>query len=255
VGTAPETPSAPTCVALIPARAGSKRVPGKNVRPLAGHPLIAYTIDAALRSKTFGAVVVSTESPGVAELSASYGAEVPFLRPAAFADDLSPDIDWVKHVLAELQAVGRYWDCFSILRPTSPFRRPETIRRAWAQFVGDAEADSLRAVQLVREHPAKQWIVTGNRMAPVLANPDPASTPWHSSPYQALPRVYVQNASLEIARTRLPLETGTIAGEAIMPFFTEGMEGFDINTPEDWLAAERYVSANPELVPAMPATP
>jgi CMP-N,N'-diacetyllegionaminic acid synthase len=240
-----------TCVGLIPARAGSKRVPGKNVRMLGGHPLIAYAVASALDSGVLDGVIVSTDSPEIAEVAQAFGAEVPFLRPAEMAGDRSPDIEWIRHLLATLEGEGRAWDCYAILRPTSPFRQPETIRRAWAAFRADGRADSLRAVQPSREHPAKQWIVEGSRMRPVMPNPDPAVTPWHSTPYQALPPVYVQNASLEIARTAAPLLTGTISGTVIMPFLTEGLEGFDINGPDDWLLAEHHVREQPELLPAV----
>src|SRR5262245_20477732 len=107
----------PSCVGLIPARAGSKRVPNKNVRVLNGHPLLAYSISAALDSGVFGKVLVSTESPEIAELARRYGADVPFLRPAELAGDKSPDIEWVQHTLRELQQRGEHYDCFSILRP------------------------------------------------------------------------------------------------------------------------------------------
>ena len=88
-------------------------------------------------------------------------------------------------------------------------------------------------------------------MRPAMSNPDLAATPWHSMPYQALPQVYVQNASLEIARTALPLRTGTISGTVIMPFLTEGLEGFDINQPDDWLLAEHHARERPELLPTV----
>ncbi|MGB6280128.1 MAG: acylneuraminate cytidylyltransferase family protein, partial [Syntrophobacteria bacterium] len=82
----------PSIVALIPARAGSKRVPDKNIRPLAGHPLIAYTISSALQSQVFSAVIVSTDSQRYGDIAGHYGAEVPHLRPSELAGDLSPDI-------------------------------------------------------------------------------------------------------------------------------------------------------------------
>jgi N-acylneuraminate cytidylyltransferase len=94
--------TAPTCVALIPARSGSKRVPGKNVRTLCGHPVIAYTIAAAVQSRAFSAVIVSTDDPDYAAIARRYGAEVPFLRPVLFAGDVSPDIEWVEHALLQL---------------------------------------------------------------------------------------------------------------------------------------------------------
>jgi CMP-N,N'-diacetyllegionaminic acid synthase len=229
----------PSIVALIPARGGSKRVPGKNVRTLGGHPMIAYTIAAAVDSRVFDAVIVSTDSEEVAGIARQYGAEVPLLRPAAFATDISPDIEWLEHILEELRAGGRTWDCFSLLRPTSPFRTAETIRRAWARFTAQQGVDSLRAVEKCAQHPGKMWIVRGDRMVPLLPFGEP---PWHSTPYQALPPVYVQNASLEIAWTRVVRERRTIAGDVLVPFLTEGYEGFDINDAYDWMVAERLLA-------------
>src|SRR5262245_24908544 len=108
-------------VALIPARSGSKRVIDKNVRLLASHPLIAYTIAAARMSGIFDAVICSTDSERYADIARYYGAEVPFLRRPEFATSISPDIEWVEDALKRLQAEGRGYECFSILRPTSPF--------------------------------------------------------------------------------------------------------------------------------------
>ena len=243
------------CLALVPARQGSKRVPGKNVRVLHGHPMLAYTIAPALDSGVFDAVIVSTDSEETAAVARHYGAEVPFLRPAAFAGDTSPDIEWVEFTLRELAGQGRRWDAFSLLRPTSPFRTPDTIRRAWRQFTADSDADSLRAVELCTQHPGKMWVVNGNRMRPLLEQPEPRTPPWHSTPYQALPRVYVQNASLEMAWTRVPLQTHTIAGEVLVPFITEGYEGFDINDPHDWMIAERLLSDGSAALPRVVQEP
>lgn len=241
-------------MALIPARAGSKRVPGKNILPLGGHPLLAYTIAAARESGVFEAVVVSTDSSGIADVARHYGAEVPFLRPAEMAGDLSPDIEWVRYTLDGLERSGRSWDCFSLLRPTSPFREAATIRRAWRRFTDARGVDSLRAVELCRQHPGKMWVVEGDRMVPLLRD-GPDDPPWHSSPYQALPTVYVQNASLEIAWTRTVADTGTIAGRTILPFFTERNEGYDVNEPKDWWYAEFLLSRGEASLPAVPVPP
>ena len=137
----------PIIVALIPARAGSKRVPDKNIRSLAGHPVMAYTIAAALDSGIFADVIVSTDSAHYAEIARYYGAEVPFLRPSELAGDVSPDIEWLTYTLKELEQAGRRYDCFSILRPTSPFRLPATIERAWRAFLAQDGVDSLPAVE------------------------------------------------------------------------------------------------------------
>jgi len=249
-------PAAPTAVALIPARSGSVRVPNKNVRRLAGHPLIAYTIAAARASGVFEAVVVSTDSEAYARVARHYGAEVPFLRAAEMAGSTSPDIDWVLHALKVLEADGRRFDAFSILRPTSPFRKPETIQRAWAQFVAARGVDSLRAVEKVEQHPGKMWVVRGERMTPLLPL-TPQEAPWHSQQKAALPEVYVQNASLEIASTEMALRTGSIAGHVLAPFFTQGDEGVDINGEQDWWYAEHLISTGQARLPdiAEPAFP
>ncbi len=244
----------PTVVALIPARSGSKRVPDKNVKPLAGHPLLAYSIAAALASGVFARVLVSTDSEHYADIARHYGAEVPFLRPEAYAGDTSPDIQWLEYTLRRLQDQDRHYDCFSILRPTSPFRRASTIRRAWRQFLAEEGVDSLRAVELCAQHPCKMWVVRGRRMTPLLPL-GPEDTPWHSQQYQALPRVYVQNASLEIAWSRVVLEEGSISGQVLMPFFTEGFEGFDLNRPYDWRLAEELVRSGRAALPRIQGAP
>ena len=145
----------PTIVALIPARSGSKRVTDKNIRLLAGHPLIAYSISAAINSGVFTDVVVSTDSDQYATIAGHYGAEVPFMRPQKYAGDTSPDIEWIEHALTTLADSGRTYDCFSILRPTSPFRLPETISRAWEAFKAEDGVDALRAVEKCSQHPGK----------------------------------------------------------------------------------------------------
>ena len=238
-------------VAMIPARSGSKRVPGKNIRRLGDHPLIAYTIAPALASGVFRDVIVSTDSEEVAAVARHYGAEVPFLRPAALAGDKSPDIEWVEHLLGALRDAGREYDGFSLLRPTSPMRSAATIQRAWREFCGESGVDSLRAVEKVRQHPGKMWVVRGRRMVPLLPY-GPEEQPWHSSQYQSLPVVHVQNASLEIAWTRVVFDQRTIAGNVVMPFLTEGDEGFDINDPEDWMLVEQRVASGDARLPEVP---
>ncbi len=248
------TKEKPSIVALIPARAGSKRVPDKNIRPLAGHPLIAYTISSALQSQVFSAVIVSTDSQLYGDIASHYGAEVPHLRPSELAGDLSPDIEWVEYTLRRLQENGRDYDCFSILRPTSPFRLPETIKRAWQAFLAGEGADSLRAVEKCKQHPGKMWVVRGNRMVPLLPL-TPPEQPWHSSQYQSLPEVYAQNASLEIAWSRVVFESRTIAGNVLMPFFTKDYEGFDVNSAYDWNLAEHLVDSGQARLPSISQSP
>lgn len=227
-------------VALIPARAGSKRVPNKNIRFFNGHPLMAYTICAALNSEVFDKVLVSTDSNEYASIAQSYGADV-IKRPDEMATDTSPDIEWVTHALGRLPE----YDRFAILRPTSPFRSPETISRGVALFLSARAADSMRAVAPCGEHPGKMWTIRGGQLVPLLLQPAPQ--PWHSSQKSTLPLVYTQTSGLEVAWTKTVFEKGTIAGDVIVPFIMEGAEAHDINTEEDWVLAQWWLDKGAKL--------
>jgi CMP-N-acetylneuraminic acid synthetase len=241
----------PLCLALVPARAGSLRVPGKNIRRLGDHPLLAYTIASAMASGIFARVVVSTNSEETHDIALHYGAYAPFLRPNELATSTSPDIEWIKHALS---ALPETYDCFSILRPTSPFRQPDTLRRAWQQFLGTPGADSLRAVELCQQHPGKMWTIDGSFMQPLL-DQSQLAVPWHDGQYQALPKVYVQNSSLEIAWTRVARELNTRGGRVMTPFFTNPAEGFSIDLPSDWILAEHYLSTGEMRLPVVDCPP
>jgi len=232
-------------VALIPARAGSERVPGKNIRPLHGHPLLAYSIAAAHDAGVFDAVVVATDSEDIAAIARRYGADVPGLRPAEISTATSPDIEWVRWALA-----GQPHELFAILRPTSPFRGGEVIRGAFERLVAAGDgADSIRAVELCRQHPGKMWTIEGELMQPLLDQGD--GVPLHSTQYAALPRVYVQNSSLEIAWSRVATEGGSIAGERVLPWLSEPADGFSIDYPEDFELAERMVASGQWTLPSV----
>jgi CMP-N,N'-diacetyllegionaminic acid synthase len=223
-------------VGLIPARAGSKRIPGKNMKLLGGKPLMQWTIDAAQAAGIFQDVCVCTDDDEAATMAKALGVRL-IERPPSGDDE--PDIVWVQQAL---KVLAYYPDAFAILRPTSPFRTGETIRRAWHKFKRETGADSLRAVtQWTGPHPGKMWRYDDvqGRITPLI-NEWTAKAPYHSSPPQKLPPVYTQNASLEIAWTRTVQDSGTIAGTRIVPFFTQGLEGFDINTPDDWARAEAH---------------
>jgi CMP-N,N'-diacetyllegionaminic acid synthase len=227
-------------VGLIPARAGSKRVPNKNVLQLQSHPLLAYTISAALDSGVFEKVIVSTDSDEYAQIALHYGAEVPFLRPNSLAQDSSADIGWVAHALENLALIGFEFEIFSILRPTSPFRNASTIRRAYEEFSSRTDIDSIRAVELCSQHPGKMWRIKGDHLIPLLSV-QPDGLDWFSSPTQSLPEVWVQNASLEIAFSRCVLESESISGNRIAPFKTVFPEGIDINSEFDFARAKMVV--------------
>lgn len=241
-------------VAFIPARSGSKRIPEKNIKSLNGHPLIGYTIQSAIKSGKFDAVICVTDSKQYAEIATYYGAEVPFLRPIEISGDASPDIQWLDWVINSLSSNGREFDIFSILRPTSPFRKPETIIRAWDLFMNNFKTDSIRAIEKCSQHPGKMWVLSGSQISPImpfLIN----GNPWHSSQYSALPEIFVQNASLEISWVKNVKQKKSISGDIITPFFTENLEGFDLNSIQDWILAEYYVKEFSNILPQIDIAP
>jgi CMP-N,N'-diacetyllegionaminic acid synthase len=241
----------PSVVALVPARAGSERVPGKNVRRLRGHPLIAYAIATARAAGVFDRVICSTDSAETAEIARWYGAEVPFLRPAEYATATSPDIEWIADLLDRLPE--RY-DLFALVRATNPFRGPETFRRGLERLLATPEADSIRAVERVKQHPGKMWVLEGPTMRPLL-DQSHLDAAWHAGQYQALPEVYVQNSALEIAWTRVVTELGTREGRVLAPFLTSGLEGFNVDDEEDWERAERLVASGAAVLPEVGPAP
>lgn len=245
-----------SCVALIPARAGSQRIPGKNIKLLAGYPLLAYTIAAAKESGIFTDILVSTEDEETGRLAVRHGSRW-LVRPAAMATGTSPDLEWVRHALEYCAAT----DCFSILRPTSPFRRASTIRKAWSLFQAanryrcrrkEDGFDSLRAVEPVKQHPYKMWWVNKKPYNGMkydwMGTFEPGVGAEASQPLQCLTKIWVQNGSLEIAKTRIVAD-GTITGRHIMPFFAEGHEGFDLNTMADWREAEYLIASGEAILP------
>jgi CMP-N,N'-diacetyllegionaminic acid synthase len=241
----------PSAIALIPARSASERVKDKNIRPLAGHPLLAYAIASARHAGIFDRVVCSTDSGKIAEVAQRYGADIPFLRPSELATSTSPDIEWLEYTLREL---GEHYDLFAIVRATNPFRGPEVLQRGFQQLLATPEADSIRAVELVKQHPGKMWVVEGQVMRPLLdqAHLDVA---WHAGQYQALPEIYVQNSALEIAWTRVVSQTGTREGRMVAPFFTSGHEGFNIDNEEDWSRARALVDSGEATLPEVERPP
>ena len=235
-------------VALIPARAGSKRIPGKNTRFLGGIPLFWWAVLAAHRSGVFERIVVSSDDWDIVNHFPPITVEG-LIRPAELATDTAPDILWVRHAL---KAIPRPVS-FAILRPTSPFRSAETIRRAYQQFmVGDGTHDSLRAVRRVTENPYKMWTWQGDGypMKPLLAGTAPDGQPLHSSASQLAPPVYVQTGALEMGYTSNVETHGTISGRKIIPFLTDGPESLDLNTEADWAAAEALIASGAVEPPA-----
>jgi N-acylneuraminate cytidylyltransferase len=204
-------------MALIPARGGSKGIPRKNLVVVAGKPLIAYSIEQGLSSRLIRRTIVSTDDPEIASVAKSFGAEVPFLRPSEFAQDLSPDIDVFRHALEWLRdKEGYICDLVVHLRPTGPVRRVEVIDNAIELMLSHPEADSLRSVSWPTQTPYKMWRIAGGYLQPLLrVEGTPES---YCMPRQSLPEVYWQNGYIDIVRCKVILERGMMCGDQILPF-------------------------------------
>lgn len=236
-------------IALIPARSGSKRLPNKNVKLLNGRPLLSYSINSAIESGLFAEVIVSTDSEEIARVAKNYGASVPLLRPSEYAEDLSCDIDWVKHALECLvQNSLEKVEYIAILRPTSPLRSKQTIAKALELLRENSWADSLRAMQLTDKHPGKMWALDDDNRATPFLDQSQENPPTHDRPTQSLQKLWIQNASLEIARLKAILETNSISGRSVLGFEMPGLEGFDINSPQDFEFLEYLISKNKKLI-------
>lgn len=156
-------------LALIPARAGSKGLPGKNLRPLCGKPMIAWTIDKARRSRYLDSIVVSTDSEDIAAVAKTCGAAAPFLRPAELAGDTASTLDAVEHALDRLKAAGQEYDWLVLLEPTSPLREDDDIDSMLERLAAHAdEWDAIVSIGDVKEHPAIVKRIENERLVPFV---------------------------------------------------------------------------------------
>lgn len=220
-------------IAVIPARGGSKGVPRKNIRPLAGKPLIAYTIETALQSKSLDRVIVSTDDEEIAKIAQGYGAEVPFMRPKELAGDTVPDLPVFKHALNNLEESERYHaDLMVNLRPTAPLRILEDIDTAVQKLI-NTNADSVRSVCKVEHHPYWMLKVIGDRAYPLIEveeNKYPRR--------QDLPPIYRLNGAVDVSRRDNIIEKNTLYGEDIRVIIMDQARSIDIDTELDFAIAE-----------------
>jgi N-acylneuraminate cytidylyltransferase len=208
-------------LALIPARGGSKSVPRKNLLPVAGKPLIAYSILHAQTCPLITRVIVSTDDAEIAEVARTYGAEVPFQRPAEAATDTATDFQVFQHALRWLRDEEGYSPELVVhLRPTGPVRERALVEEAVELMLAHPEADSLRSVGTAEQTPYKMWRLEGGLLRPLIELPDHPEA--HSMPRQKLPTAYWQNGYVDIVRPRTILELESMIGRVVLPFVVEG---------------------------------
>lgn len=229
-------------LALIPARGGSKSIPRKNIRPLAGHPLIAYSIAAGRQSQLVTRTIVSTDDEEIAAVARQYGAETPFLRPPEFAQDNTTDFPVFTHALSWLNEHEGYRPEIVVqLRPTSPIRPPEMVDAAIQLLLDNPAADSVRGIVPSGQNPFKMWRVDeSGQMRPLLSVPGIAEP--FNAPRQALPQTYWQTGHIDAIRARTILEKNSLSGGTILPLHIDPRYTIDIDTLKDWTRAEGLVS-------------
>jgi N-acylneuraminate cytidylyltransferase len=213
----------PEVLALIPARGGSKSVPRKNIRNLAGFPLVAYSIAAARRTPGVGRVIVSTDDEQIAAVARQYGAETPFLRPAELATDTAPDLPLFVHALEWLARHQDYRPEIVVhLRPTTPLVTAELVHTGIRLLEEHPEADSVRMVSPPLQNPFKMWLQAADGFLQPLVPTDIPEA--YNQPRQKLPAVLWQNG-MDIIRSRTILELHSMTGRRIYPL---------LNTNENW---------------------
>jgi len=225
-------------LALVPARGGSKGMPRKNLREVGGKPMVVHSIDHALHASCITRVVLTTDDSEIAEVGRIAGAEVPFLRPIEFAQDLSSDYEFVRHALTWLHDNERYApDLVVQLRPTTPIRDVSQINRAIKLMAERPEADSLRAVTTACFSPYKMWRLSDSGFLSSLLNLPNISEPYNQA-RQMLPTVYQQDGFIDITRPTTIFEKKSLTGDNILPFCI-GTESIDIDYESELIEADR----------------
>ena len=223
-------------LAMIPARGGSKDIKDKNIYPLCGKPLIAYTIEAALNSKYLDDVIVSTDSEKIADVAKNFGAEVPFLRPPELASDTSKTIDAILHVITELKKIGRVYDDFILLQPTSPLRTSENIDNAIEKYFKFGRK-SLVSISKVNDSPIfMRTIISEDRMKKVLELPSTVRR-------QDLPDFYRVNGAIYINKIS-EIDEQTSFNDNEVPFLMSPGSSVEVDEYKDLEIVKFFLQDN-----------
>jgi YrbI family 3-deoxy-D-manno-octulosonate 8-phosphate phosphatase len=218
-------------LAIIPARGGSKGIPRKNIRPFAGHPLIAYSIAAGLQAGMVTRVIVTTDDEEIAGVARSHGAEIPFLRPA----ELAHALEWLD------QNEDYHPDVVVHLRPTTPIRPPDLVDRSVSLLLAHPEADSVRGITPAHQNPFKMWLMDGDDKPIHPLTTVPGIEEPYNSPRQILPKAYTHTGLIDTIRPATILKCNSMSGRIILPILFDPAYDADLDTPDDWKRAEQRV--------------
>ncbi|NLG04904.1 MAG: acylneuraminate cytidylyltransferase [Clostridia bacterium] len=224
-------------LAIIPARSGSKSVKDKNIRLIDGKPMLAYSIMHAKESNYITRIIVSTDSEQYGEIAKEYGAEVPFMRPAEYATDTATDYDVFSHALNFLKEKEGYVPELVVqLRPTYPIRNPKDIDAMVEKMLADPSIDSMRCIAPATEIAYKMWHLSEDgTISPIMKDIEEC----YNMPRQQLPKVYYQNACIDVIRTNVITQQHSMSGRKICGY--QMTENFDIDTEAEFKRAEEYL--------------
>lgn len=227
------------------ARAGSKGIPGKNTKLLAGKPLIAYTIEAARLSGVFDRLILSTDDERAATVARSLGCEVPFMRPAELCADDTPHLPVMQHAVRWLEDQEQYRpDWVMVLMPTSPLRQPRHIAES-LELAMASGADSVVSVDEMPAHynPLRALTVDGRGRARLFVGDLPVRR--RPNRRQDLPKAWVFNGAIYLFQTRLLFDRGDpgLYGDAVVAYVMPPPYGHNLDEPGDWAVAERILAS------------
>lgn len=224
-------------IAIIPARGGSKGLPGKNIRELCGKPLIAWTIEKAKKSKHLDVILVTTDSSEIAGIAKNYGADVPFLRPSDLAGDRASTHDVIFHALAHYRETqGREFEYTVLMEPTSPLREDDDVDRMLEALDGRAEAfDAIVSVGEVSEHPSIMKRLVGDHMEPYCSELTQTTRRQDNVP------AYFPYGVAYIAKTAELLRESTFYMRRCLPFVIKSYQNYEIDDVYDFLCVENVM--------------
>ena len=231
---------------IITARGGSKGIPGKNLKPLGGRPLLAYTVDAARDCGALDRVILSTEDPVIADAARALGCEVPFMRPAELSRDETPHLPVIQHAAQWMREHAGYQpDAVMILQPTSPLRSADDITAA-ARLLESTGADSVVSVSEVsaHAHPMRMLRVDARGEAVLFASGEPVRR--RINRRQDLPQAWVMNGAIYACRTAVLFDAEpSLYGDRVAAYAMPAERSVSIDDFEDWAAAERTLARRP----------
>jgi CMP-N,N'-diacetyllegionaminic acid synthase len=223
---------------IIPARGGSKSVPKKNIKLLAGKPLLQYTVDVAKQSKNISRLILSSDDDEIIKVAQNLNLEVPFIRPANLAEDNTPTLAVIQHTLIYFIAKDIHFDAVCLLQVTSPFKTSEFIDEAIDKFV-KSEADALVSVQQVPNEFNPHWTFKANSKGNLELFTGEKQI---ISRRQDLPKTYHRDGTIYITKTSVLLEQNSLYGSKLSYIESPSYFNVNIDTMEDWKKAEDYLN-------------